>query len=218
MKIKEVHILTDDLKKTEDFYSQLLGFRIIEKDSQHISFSVNQTMLHFSFTKSVKNPVYHLAFDIPNNKFEEAFNWLGTKTEILPVNQDSKIADFVRWNAKSFYFYDFQGNILEFITRYDNQINSTSAFNASSVLSVSEIGFVTDNVNNTCAEIIEKYGLQFYEKQPPLSDFAVIGDSKGLFIVVERNRNWYPTNKKSSSFYTKVIFEDKGQLQKIELT
>lgn len=218
MNIKEVHILTGDLRKTEDFYSQLLGFRTIDKDQQHVSFSVNQSTLYFSLSDSVKNPVYHLAFDVPNNKFEEAFSWLSAKTGILPVDKSSKIADFVRWNAKSFYFYDFNGNILEFITRYDNQINSSGAFSGESVLSISEVGFVTDNVKNTCAEIIEKCGLQFYEKQPPLTDFAVIGDSKGLFIVVERNRNWYPTDKKSSSFYTKVIFEDKEQLQEIELT
>ncbi|MNW06419.1 hypothetical protein D3C71_2028190 [compost metagenome] len=86
------------------------------------------------------------------------------------------------------------------------------------MLSVSEVGIVTDNVNDTSNKLVAKYDLQFFSKQPPLPDFTVLGDNNGLFIIVQKDRAWYPTDKKSSVFYTKVIFEDKGQLQEFELT
>ena len=55
-------------------------------------------------------------------------------------------------------------------------------------------------------KMIVQYGLEYFYRQPPLEDFAAVGDDNGLFIVVPENRNWYPTNLHSSKSRMKVVF------------
>jgi catechol 2,3-dioxygenase-like lactoylglutathione lyase family enzyme len=216
MKILELELLSDDILKTEFFYNEVLGLETIYKESSSISFNAGVTKLTFRSSINVK-PVYHFAFDIPNNKLLEAFAWIEKKTEIMYVIPPDKIADFYNWNAKSFYFYDNNGNILEFIARNDLDNASQKAFDGSSILSVSEIGLVSKNVVIQCDELFDKYGLTAYSKQPKLNKFIVLGTVTGLFILVEENRDWYPTDKKSKSFWTKVVFKHNGETQVLEV-
>jgi catechol-2,3-dioxygenase len=216
MKILELELLSDDILKTEVFYNEVLGLKTISKEDSSISFKAGVTKLTFRSSKKV-NPVYHFAFDIPNNKLLEAFDWIEKKTEIMYVIPPDKIADFYNWNAKSFYFYDNGGNILEFIARNDLDNASQKPFDGSSILSVSEIGLVSKNVSQQSDELFEQYGLTAYSKQPKLSKFIVLGTVTGLFILVEENRDWYPTDKKSKSFWTKIVFSNNGETQIMEV-
>ncbi|TRX31146.1 glyoxalase [Flavobacterium sp. ZT3R18] len=216
MNILELELLSDDILKTELFYNEVLGLETIYKDHSSISFNAGVTKLTFRSSINVK-PVYHFAFDIPNNKLLEAFAWIEKKTEIMYVIPPDKIADFYNWNAKSFYFYDNNGNILEFIARNDLDNASQKPFDGSSILSVSEIGLVSENVVIQCEELFDKYGLTAYSKQPKLNKFIVLGTTTGLFILVEGNRDWYPTDKKSKSFWTKVVFDHNGETQVLEV-
>jgi catechol 2,3-dioxygenase-like lactoylglutathione lyase family enzyme len=216
MKILELELLSDDIFKTEVFYNEVLGLETLYKDSSSISFNAGSTKLTFRSSVNVK-PVYHFAFDVPNNKLLEAFDWIEKKTEIMYVIPPDKIADFYNWNAKSFYFYDNNGNILEFIARNDLDNASQKPFDGSSILSVSEIGLVSENVVVQCDELFDKYGLTAYSKQPKLNKFIVLGTVTGLFILVEENRDWYPTDKKSKSFWTKIVFSNNGETQIMEV-
>jgi catechol 2,3-dioxygenase-like lactoylglutathione lyase family enzyme len=216
MNILQLELLSDDILKTEVFYNEVLGLETLYKDSSSISFNAGSTKLTFRSSINVK-PVYHFAFDIPNNKLLEAFAWIEKKTEIMYVIPPDKIADFYNWNAKSFYFYDNNGNILEFIARNDLDNASQNSFDGSSILSVSEIGLVSKNVVVQCDELFDKHGLTAYSKQPKLNKFIVLGTVTGLFILVEENRDWYPTNKKSKSFWTKIVFSNNGETQVMEV-
>lgn len=217
MKILELELLSDDVSKTEAFYNQVLGLETLYRDHFSVSFHAGATKLTFHSSKNVK-PVYHFAFDVPNNKLLEAFSWIESKTEIMYVIPPDKIADFYNWNAKSFYFYDNNGNILEFIARNDLDNASEKSFDGKSILSVSEIGLVSKNVTAQCDELFDKYGLTPYSKQPKLSKFIVLGTVTGLFILVEENRDWYPTDTKSKSFWTKVVFNHEGETRVLEVS
>lgn len=217
MKILELELLSDDVSKTEAFYNQVLGLETLYRDHFSVSFHAGATKLTFHSSKNVK-PVYHFAFDVPNNKLLEAFSWIESKTAIMYVIPPDKIADFYNWNAKSFYFYDNNGNILEFIARNDLDNASEKSFDGKSILSVSEIGLVSKNVTAQCDELFEKYGLTPYSKQPKLPKFIVLGTVTGLFILVEENRDWYPTYKKSKSFWTKVVFNHEGETRVLEVS
>jgi catechol 2,3-dioxygenase-like lactoylglutathione lyase family enzyme len=217
MIILELELLSDDILRTEVFYNQVLGLETIYKDSSTVSFNAGTTKLTFHSSKNV-NPVYHFAFDVPNNMLLEAFAWIEKKTAIMYVIPPDKIADFYNWNARSFYFYDTNGNILEFIARKDLDNASQNPFDGKSILSVSEIGLVSKNVEVQCIELFEKYGLTSYSKQPKLPKFIVLGTATGLFILVEENRDWYPTDKKSKSFWTKVVFRNNDEVKEIEIT
>lgn len=217
MNILEIELLTDVLNETELFYKDVIGLKTISKNNSSISFAAGATKLTFRSSENLK-PVYHFAFDIPNNKLLEAFAWIEKKTEILTVVPPEKIANFYNWNAKSFYFYDNNGNILEFIARFDLDNASEKPFDGSSIVSISEIGFVAKNVSELSDKICKKYDLSVFSKQPKLNKFIVLGTDTGLFIIVEENRDWYPTNKKAKSFWTKVVFDNNGKSREIEVS
>jgi catechol 2,3-dioxygenase-like lactoylglutathione lyase family enzyme len=216
MNILEIELLTDALDQTELFYNNVIGLKTISKSNSSISFAAGSTQLTFRSSENL-TPVYHFAFDIPNNKLTEAFAWIEKKTEILDVVPPQKIADFYNWNAKSFYFYDNNGNILEFIARFSLDNASEKPFDGTSIVSVSEIGFVAKNVSQLSDEICKKYALSVFSKQPKLNKFIVLGTDIGLFILVEENRDWYPTHKKAKSFWTKVVFDNNGKTREIEV-
>ena len=207
MQIKELHIRTNDLPGTEYFYHEVLDLPIEEKSELHLLFRLKQSLLHFNFFDN-RPSIYHIAFNIPCNGIAEALQWLKNKISIIPID-DSLIADFKNWNAKAFYFFDNNKNIIEFIARDDLKNQSDLPFDASSILSVSEVGIVTKHVEETCLELKNKYGLDYFPKQPPLKDFAALGDDHGLFIVVSENRNWYPTNISSSKHWSRIVFTNR---------
>lgn len=190
---------------------------ILYADDSSVKFGASLSTLVFK--KAVKNdPFYHFAFNIPANKFEEAHAWASERVQLLQITPTSTIADFNNWNAKAFYFYDNNQNIVEFIARFDLDNNSDKTFDGSSIFSISEIGIVTDNAKVYGEKMIKEHNLSFFSKQPPLDDFAAIGDDHGLFIVVNNKRNWYPTNKPSGKYWASVKFKQGEKITSLEMT
>ena len=142
MKIKAIELLSNNIIETE------------------LSFLIGTTQLTFQ-KSDIQHPNYHLAFDIPNNELEEAYNWLDQRTTALPVTDDSSFSSFEAWNAKSFYFYDNNENLLELICRFDADNQSSASFDSDALLFVSEIGIVTADVSAMGEELITKYGLEY---------------------------------------------------------
>ena len=152
---------------------------------------------------------YHFAINIPANKIEEAKAWLASRVELIWIEPyKSDIADFVNWHAKSVYFYDPAGNIVELIARFDLDNKTGEPFSSSQFLSISEVGLVVkeDELDKTAENLIQQYGLSYFDKQPPLPQFKAIGDDEGLFIIVPDKRNWFPTSKSSGIFPMKTQF------------
>jgi catechol-2,3-dioxygenase len=206
MKIKELHLLTNDIDRTADFYNELLKINITAKTEGELSLIIGSTKLKF-IRSEVPRPVYHLAFDIPHNQLNEAYEWLSDKVKILPVTPESKIADIPLWNAKSIYFYDTNGNLLELICRFDLDNRSEKIFDASSIISISEIGLVNHDVPALVKTVIERYNLSVFYRQPAQENFIAIGDDEGLLVLVNENRNWFPTQEKAESYWSKIIIE-----------
>jgi len=214
MKIRQVKILSPNLIETEKFYAGILGFKPQEKTSSAISFAIGDSKLTFVKT-AIPKPVYHFAFNIPKNKLNEAEEWIAAKVSIIAFENKS-IIDFPNWNAKSLYFFDTNGNILEFIARFDLENESDTAFGTSRILSISEIAFVTDNVKALAEKLISENDFSFFDKQTQRPDFSVIGEDHGLLILVDSQRNWFPTQIKAESFWMEVCLENNGNLIKLE--
>lgn len=215
MNILEIQLQSADIAQTKKFYHEILNMEILYEDELSIKFSAGLSTLIFKKTNN-PNPFYHFAFNIPANKFEEAQSWASERIQLLPIAENSTVADFKNWNAKAFYFYDNKQNIVEFIARFDLDNNSDRPFDGSSIFSISEIGIVTDNAKAYSEEMLKQYDLNFFSKQPPQDDFVAIGDDNGLFIVVNNKRNWYPTNKPSGKYWSAVKFEQGGSITDIE--
>lgn len=207
MQLLELTLLTNDLKATEIFYNQLIGFEIVHKSEQHISFKIGTSKLIFEITKNDENSNYHFAFTIPVNKINEAKNWLLERTNLITAEDGTLITDFENWKAKAVYFYDSNQNILELICRADLQNSSDEHFSVDSILNISEAGIVTDQPLEIGKEIIEKSGIDFFSKGPKREDFAALGDDNGLFVISNPKRNWYPTENRAEKWKVKVKFQ-----------
>lgn len=213
MQINRVIVQTSALKELTAFYKTVVGLSTDSKNENEISIMIGSTELVFKQV-SAADPFYHFAINIPANKINEAKDWLSSRVELIwMADYKSDIADFVNWQAKSVYFFDPAGNIVELIARFDLDNKTDQLFSSEQFLSVSEMGLVikSDEFDRGLTNLLERYQLSYFAKQPPLPQFRAIGDDEGLFIVVPENRNWYPTTKPSGIFPMEIHFRNNGK-------
>ena len=203
MKILELELQTNNLKLTEKFYSEVLELEINDKNPNSVAFIVGQSILRFT-EHNDKSRKYHFAFNIPNNKLEDAIKWISTRSELIKNSEDSIITRFDNWNAESIYFYDNNKNILEFISRYDLENPSNKFFDSKLIQSISEIGVVTDKPLVLAEKLIKEENLDYFKKGPKREDFTALGDDNGLIVISNPNRNWYPTNNRAEKHWAKM--------------
>ncbi len=206
MKILEIEIQTDNLKETETFYVETLGFKLLNKSDDYIKFKTGHSKLTFIKSENI-NPKYHFAFNIPNNKLEEVINWAESRIKLIENDENSIIANFESWNANAIYFYDNNNNIVEFIARHDLENATEKPFDTSIIESISEIGIVTEKPLELAENLIETSELYYFDKSTKSEKFVALGNDNGLFIIVETNRKWYPTEQKAEKHFSKVKIE-----------
>lgn len=216
VEILEVEILTDDLDETRKFYADLLGFELIKSDEHSFSFKAGHSFFSFRSSDN-KQPQYHFAFNIPSNKIYEAVRWVAQRTQVIELADKKFIADFDSWNAKAFYFYDNNKNIVEFIARFDLDNSSQQDFDISSVEAISEMGIVTDLPLQFSEELLKQFDLSYFSKEERRENFVVMGDDSGLMIIVKTNRNWYPTNLPAKQCYTRIKYKAGGAIHEMTL-
>lgn len=207
MLIKDIRILTSDLTATTTFYANVLGLPVVEQTAAHLILQAGSSTITF-LPVSGQQPVYHFAFNIPQDQLQDAISWAADKLSLLPVTAGDPIANFSNWNAHAIYFFDNNGNILELIARHDLPNTSDAPFSGKSLLSVSEIGIVTDHPTRLTTTLTKEKGLQVFPKQPPQENFIVMGDDNGLLIIVSTGRNWYPTQRPAGKFFTEIVLQD----------
>lgn len=220
MLFKEITLQTKNADALYDFYKNTLQLNIVKPDSKTISINAGKSTLIFEQTNDGEKPFYHFAFNIPSNKIEEALQWLKERVELLWIEDyKSFIAEFTHWNARSVYFLDVAGNIVELIARFDLHDEVDETFSAKHIRNVSEIGIVfnTEQFDARVNELMQQYQLEYFSKQPPMKHFRAIGDDEGLFIVVPDHRNWYPTNIAGGIFALGVVFENKDKEYRLQL-
>jgi len=104
MLIKELRLQSTNILSLFSFYKEVLEMDVI-KSGSGITITVGETKLIFEEAAENENPFYHFAFNIPSNKFEQAYEWVKQKVELLWLKgYNGYIADFVNWYAQSFYF------------------------------------------------------------------------------------------------------------------
>lgn len=207
MKLEHIQIQSNNIQQTALFYQDILELPIIEKKTKSISIQAGNSVLEFVENAAFKS-IYHLAFNIPENKLEQAIQWCKNKIDLIVIEDQNVITNFENWHANAVYFYDNNGNLLEFIARHDLENSKTESFSSKSILNISEIGIVNENPLELGNQLIEKYGLEFFSKNANSELFAAIGDDEGLLIMVKPNRNWYPTQTPSESNKTGITLKN----------
>jgi len=205
MKLKELILETNVLKKLYDFYHLELGFPLIKVTKNEFSIKIGST--HLTFIEGDKNtkPFYHFAINIPENRMKEALKWLEKKVEIITF-EGEKMIHFQLWNAHAIYFNDPAGNIVEVIARH--QLKSpltTKPFSYIEFLRIDEIGIPVFNVPETVEKIKRELGISAWRQ--PSDTFATVGDEEGLFIIVKKNRQWFMSDKEAAIFPIQMTIE-----------
>jgi len=221
MLLKELRLQTKQLSALFNFYDKVLNLPAIRSGNNSISVTAGKSQIMFDTADTTESPFYHFAFNIPSNKFEEAFQWVQDKVELLWLNDyKSYVADFTNWHAKSFYFIDPAGNILEFIARFDLDDIADEKFSSVHIRNVSEIGLVLPlksfdaDVNN----LLKQFPLYYFDKQPPMPHFRAVGNDEGLFVIVPENRIWFSTkNTKAGIFPMSVSFIQNNNLFELKM-
>lgn len=209
MHIHELILDTHSLHRTKLFYHKTLELDILRESEESITFRAGRTEL--TFRQSDNKAFYHFAFNVSNNRFSDSFEWINQKLDILPVSNEMMIAGYDNWNAQSFYFHDNNGNILEFIVRFDLPYQSSSSSPSDWIEELSEIGLVTNDVAAAAEQLSSDHSIPYFRKGPRLHDFIAMGDDYGLLLICQEKRGWVPTHKPAQHFPCTIVtgLEDK---------
>ncbi|WP_332650207.1 VOC family protein [Lysinibacillus sp. 54212] len=152
MKIHELELFISNYEETVSFYKNTMQFQPLREGADSTSFQTGESVftLHKDETHAY---YYHFAFNIPPNLFQSAKDWVAAKIPLsLEVGQDE--VSFTASKAKSFYFEDPAGNIVEYIARSETTTEAAQQhFKAGHIVNISEIGLTAQDVN-TCVEEI----------------------------------------------------------------
>ncbi len=193
MLIKQIILYTNNIQRQKQFYADILDFELVFSSNDRIDFNVGNSILSFQY-KAYFNAA-HVAFNIPSNAITQALEWLQKKVVILPYDK-KLISNFESWNAQAIYFYDADNNIMEFIARKDLNVISEDSFSSKSILSISEIGMVTNRIEPIYQSIKDMRDIPIYSGN--LHRFCALGNAEGLFIIINKSqKKWYPTQEEA---------------------
>ena len=123
----------------------------------------------------------HWALNVPPDRFDEAVAFAARRVELLRDD-----VPFEAWRARSAYFYDPGGNIVELIAR--ERAPGSNLF-----LEVSEVGLPVADVAVAVEFLEGELGLPHFSGDR--REFSAVGDDRGLFIVVPVGRPWLFTDQ-----------------------
>jgi hypothetical protein len=135
----------------------------------------------------------HFAVNVPPERFEEAVGWARRRTELLHDD-----VPFPAWDARSAYYYDPGGNIVELIAR--DRVPGDEL-----LLEVSEVGLPVADVGEAVAFLESELGLPHFDGDR--ESFSAVGDDHGLFIVVPVGRPWLFTDRPASDAALRATIE-----------
>ena len=113
MEITELRLRTACMSELRDFYAGLLAWPIIEETPESLALAAGNTRLVFEQADGSDNQrrfIHHFAFNIPENQFAEAKNWLKVHVPLTMHGEHDEI-HWSAWNAHAVYFTDPAGNV-----------------------------------------------------------------------------------------------------------
>ncbi|MDU4695923.1 MAG: VOC family protein [Paenibacillus sp.] len=197
MKFTEMTLRSGQLQETEVFYTETLGFALVEQGLEHFTIQAGATLITFRMAKEHESPFYHFALNVPENKFAEAKRWLAARVPLIREQEEDEVF-FTSWNAHAVYFKDPSGNIVEWIARHNLPSGINHDFTIDDIMGVSEIGIIASEVIPFVHRLNEA-GLANWKADDP--GLTPVGDEYGLLIVVRDHREWYFSNQTPARFY-----------------
>ena len=207
MKIHKLQIYSDNIKEQLRFYRDKLNCKIT--DYTEDSFEVKTGCSTLRFQHKENATAYHIAFHIPDFQHKEALEWVKERIPVLK-GYGQEIVDFPAWSAKSLYFYDEDKNIIEFISRESFSKPKSALFSENSILGISEVGLVTENIREKFDFL--KLNCQLEKYDGDFEHFCAIGDDEGLLITINNKlKDWFPTDDKAYKSEFEIEFTHAGK-------
>lgn len=194
MHITAATLKTPALAQQRSFYTDVLGLPLIAESTNRFTVQAGNTALTFEAAAPGTRPHYHFAFNIPENKLEEAKAWLASRHPVLTDAEGNDVAHFVSWNAHAFYFHDGAGFGAEFIARHNLDTATAAPFGPDQILSLSEISLPAPDVAALTRHLNELQGWQVFPGgRAPSDSFDPVGDDYGLLLIPRVGRSWSTT-------------------------
>jgi catechol-2,3-dioxygenase len=213
MFIHELALSTDQLERQREFYTRVLGLPLRTLRPAQFELAVGSSTLIFTATKQPAALVYHVAFNIPAQHFAATKHWLAARVRLLTDPTGADEFSFAAWNAQASYFTDPAGNICEVIARHTLPAQPRQPFTSASLLSISEIGLVVDDVAAFVQMVQQGMGSPVY-RGTINDEFTPLGDENGLLIVVKRGRVWFPEgNVAATEAPLRVIISERTKIR-----
>ena len=190
MNILDLELSSVNLPAQRDFYANILELPVT-LDSATLEVKAGETNLVFTQAPSEFIGAYHFAFNIPQNQYQAAKQWIASRIPLLQDNTGKEDFESTTWNSTSLYFLDAAGNILEFIARHTLQNASNEEFDSRQILNVSEIGLPSEDVLELANALVTRLGFSVYQQEPN-ENFTPVGDENGLLILPAKDRIWMP--------------------------
>lgn len=206
MKIEHVAMYASNFDATRQFYITKFQFPLISEEHDRFTMKVGETTVTFIEAPLNEKPFYHFAFDIPANQFKEAKAW--TKGKItLSKEQDEDDVYFAGIDAKSIYFEDPAGNIVEFICRLSDAKQSTAPFTAFSLQKMSEMSIV---VRDKIRAVPTFHNVSIFErdhKEITAEGLTFMGEREdaSYLLLVNEDRRWFFSDKIAKAFPVEIL-------------
>lgn len=215
MNIEHVTMLASNYETTKQFYETTLKFPFISIAHDRFTFKAGQTTVTFVKAPMDVQPFYHFAFDIPANQFEEAKTWTKEKITLLQEQADDEVY-FAGIDAKSIYFEDPAGNIVEFICRFSDANPSDRPFTAASLQKMSEMSIVVPDKIDAFSSLKAISVFERDHKEISTDSLSFMGERKDAtyLLLVNEDRRWFFSTKYSTAFPIEITLNN-GRIIKI---
>lgn len=191
MKIYQVQLKCRHLEIMKSFYTNMLEMELINESAQHFTVMAGTTKIIFE--KTEEHTFYHVAFRTESNYFDIMFKKLLKENLLLP-NEEGEVRMF--WEGKQAYFYDSDGNVMEILERPSKEDAPLGWHD------VIEVGWPSGDVNEMQADLKSILATNYKRES---GSFTFFGDEEGVFVIVNKGRNWYPTELPATIHPIKVV-------------
>src|SRR6266487_5641454 len=192
MNITRLELLAADLQVQKDFYANVLELPV-KLISSGLEVEAGKTDLVFTQAPIDFDGAYHFAFNIPENQFHAAKEWITSRIPLLRDESGKDEFESESWNSQSVYFKDVARNVLEFIARHNLKDAIDEEFDSKQILSISEIGLPSEDVLGFADQLCTQLNLSVF-MQLPNETFTPVGDDNGLLILPIKGRIWIPNS------------------------
>lgn len=202
MKWKTIEITVSNYEETVAFYTEFLGLPYLERNQERtvIDFVDQQFILHHDHANN--GYYYHIAFNIMRNSFAYLKESLARKIR-LAIEDGKDEINYPLFNAKSFYFIDPAGNIMEFITRDKEMSHPEKQSFRKLIYGIGEVGFPAKDAI-AIVNKLKNYTVEVYNEPNEVINFVGNIDYGEIFIIVTEGRRWVFSTKLAKRFPIRI--------------